>query len=138
MKNKQYSQKIEALNFFTNVMFLHAEFVEGLNSGKTPQYAPDYIFKTGLEYRYKDKGKLKIAGTFVDDHFGNDSNTSTFLIPSYKVWDLSGEWDIYKDTLSLFGGIHNLFDEQYYARVTSTGVDPADGQNFYAGARLIW
>src|SRR3989338_1046620 len=100
-------------------------------SGKIPQYAPDYIMKGGVAYEYKDKAKIQLAGTFLDDHFGDDSNTEQRVIPSYKVWDLTAEVKIYKDTVSVFVGINNIFNEHYFARVTSTGIDPADGRNYY-------
>lgn len=126
------------LNFFVNAMILDARFTEGPNKGKTPQYAPDFIFKTGLEYLYQDQSKIRLAGTFVDDHFANDSNTTTFLVPSYKVWDLTGEVKVFNDDVALFGGINNIFDEHYFARVRSDGIDPADGRNYYAGLKLNW
>ena len=132
-----YGRELGQLNLFANVMVLEGHFTGGPNKGKTPQYAPDFIFKTGIEYNYKDQAKLRLAGTFLDDHFANDTNTTPFLVPSYKVWDLTTDVKAYKD-ISIFGGINNLFDEHYYPRVTSTGIDPADGRNYYAGVRLTW
>jgi Fe(3+) dicitrate transport protein len=125
------------VSFFMNTMLLDARFTEGSNKGKTPQYAPDFIFKTGVEYNYRDYGKLRLAGTFVDDHFANDSNTTTFIVPSYKVWDLTTEVKLFEE-VRFFGGINNLFDEHYFARVRSDGIDPADGRNYYAGVKLNW
>lgn len=127
----------ETINVFANAMILDAKFMEGPNDGKTPQYAPDFIFKTGIEHVH-DKGKIRLAGTFVDDHFANDTNTAQFLVPSYKVWDLTTELNVWKDQVSVFAGINNLFDEKYFARVRSDGIDPADGRNYYTGVKLIW
>ncbi len=132
------AEKIGSLVVFYNAMFLDAEFTGGPLTGKMPQYVPDFIQKGGVEYRFKDRIKLRFAGTFVADHFGNDSNTSSFVVPSYKVWDLTGELKVYKDVVSIFGGINNLFDEHYFARVRSDGIDPADGRNYYAGVKLKW
>ncbi|MGH7197565.1 MAG: TonB-dependent receptor family protein [Candidatus Omnitrophota bacterium] len=130
--------KIGSLSFFYNAMFLDAEFIGGPVTGKTPQYAPDFIQKGGGEYRYKDRAKIRFAGTFVDDHFANDSNTPAFTVPSYKVWDLTAEFKIYGDLVSVFGGVNNIFDEHYFARVRSDGIDPADGRNYYAGVKVLW
>ena len=130
--------KVGVLGVFYNAMFLDAEFTGGPFTGKTPQYAADFIQKAGVEYRWQDKVKARLAGTFTDDHFANDSNSVTFLEPSYKVWDLTVEAKIYKDTVSMFGGINNIFDERYFARVRSDGIDPADGRNCYAGVKVIW
>ncbi len=136
--NTAHGEKIGKVNLFANAMVLEAHFTDGPNKGKTPQYAPDFIFKTGVEYSYKDTAKLRLAGTFTDDHFANDTNTSQFLVPSYKVWDLTGDLKVYKDTVSIFGGINNIFDEQYFSRVRADGIDPAAGRNYYAGAKISW
>jgi Fe(3+) dicitrate transport protein len=135
---KNCAEKIGSFVIFYNAMFLDAEFIGGPVTGKTPQYAPDFIQKGGAEYRYKDKVKIRMAGTFVDDHFANDSNTQTFAVPSFKVWDLTGEIKVWKDNVSIIGGINNLFDEKYFARVRSDGIDPADGRNYYGGVKFVW
>ena len=131
-------EEIGSLKPFYVLTALDAEFVGGPNTGKIPQYAPDTIMKGGVEYAYKDTIKLQLAGTFTDDHFADDGNTAQRIIPSYKVWDLTAEVKVYRDVVSIFGGINNLFDEHYFARVTSTGIDPADGRNYYGGVKLIW
>jgi Fe(3+) dicitrate transport protein len=131
------ASKAGSLDFFNNVMVLKAEFTGGPNENKAPQYAPDYIYKTGLQYAYFDKAKIRLAGTFVADHFANDSNSTSFIVPSYKIWDLTTEVMLCKNA-SLFGGINNLFDEHYYTRVRSDGIDPSDGRNYYAGLKLDW
>ncbi|MDO8675823.1 MAG: TonB-dependent receptor plug domain-containing protein [Candidatus Omnitrophota bacterium] len=137
LNDTSHGKNLGQLDLFANIMVLDARFIEGPNKGKTPQYAPDFIFKTGLEY-HKDRMKLRLSGTFVDDHFGNDTNTTQFLVPSYKVWDLTTDVKVYKDMVSIFGGINNLFDEHYYARVNAGGIDPADGRNYYGGLKFIW
>jgi len=40
--------------------------------------------------------------------------------------------------VKLFAGINNVFNEHYFPRVTSVGIDPADGRNYYGGVKLIW
>jgi Fe(3+) dicitrate transport protein len=124
------------LNPFVNLMLLDAVFTEGPQDGKTPQYAPQYTLRFGIEYDFKDRAKARLGSTFIDGHFGDDANTANQTIPSYKVWDLTGEVRLYKEYVSLFGGINNLFDERYYARVTSGGTDPAYERNIYGGIRL--
>ncbi len=138
LQQSNYKEKIGSLNLFYNSTFIHARFTEGPNEDLTPQYAPEFIQKGGVEYNFKERFQISLAGTFVDEHFGNDNNTAQFYIPSYKVWDLQTEAKIYKDIVSVFGGVNNIFDEHYYPRVTSTGIDPADGRNFYAGLELAW
>ncbi len=128
--------QVGSLSPFFNLMLLDANFTEGPQDGKTPQYAPQYTMRFGGQYRFKDRVKLDLGSVFVDDHFADDSNLASRTVPSYKVWDLTGEIALWKDCLTLVGGINNLFDERYYARIRSDGIDPAPERNLYGGVRL--
>lgn len=126
-------------SLYGNVMLLDAE-IEGSNNplliGNAPQYAPDYIIRTGVIYRWQNRAKLALMGTFVDDHFADDANSANFRVPGYCVWDLTAEVKVYRDNVSIIAGINNLFDESYYSRVRGDGIDPAYGRNYYAGLAL--
>lgn len=124
------------LNLFWNAQFLNAEFTDGPVDGKTPQYAPDYVMRGGLRYDYDARYKLAFLGTFVDDHYADDANTANRYIPSYRVWDLTGEAELIPARLSLVAGVNNIFDERYYARIRSNGIDPALPRNVYGGVVL--
>ncbi len=123
---------------FYNAMLLDAEFTGGPNTGKNPQYAPDFIQRAGAQFNWQDRFKMRLAGTFVDDHFADDNNTTQRIVPSYKVWDLTGEMKVWQEDVSIFGGINNLFNESYFARVRADGIDPADGRNYYGGVKVKW
>ncbi len=138
LKGIQKENSFGSLNLFVNGMILDAEFTDGPNEGKTPQYAPEYLIKGGAEYQYPNRGKIRLAGTFLDDHFANDSNSASFFVPSYKVWDLTGELNVYKDSFLVFAGINNVFDEHYFARIRADGIDPVARRNFYGGAKIVW
>ena len=127
------SEREDAIEWYLNATLLDAEFVDGPNDGKTPQYAADHIVRTGFNYRRDDKLKLSFGGTFLSDHYANDNNTEAFAVPAYMVWDLTAEWKVHEN-IRLLAGINNLFDESYFARERADGIDPADGRNFYAGA----
>ena len=122
-----------SLDWYVNATLLDAEFTNGPNDGKTPQYAPDYILRSGFNYSYQDKAKISLGGTFLGDHFADDNNTANFNVPGYMIWDLTAEYKIHKN-LRLLAGINNLFDESYFARVRTDGIDPANGRNYYIGA----
>jgi Fe(3+) dicitrate transport protein len=134
-------EKLGSLSPFVNLTLLDAEFKEGPTNGRQPAYAPQYILRLGIIYRWRDRVKISLLSTFVDDHFADDANTLNRKIPSYKVWDLTGEINLLKNIynrfdLSIFGGINNLFDENYYARITSAGIDPAYERNIYGGFKV--
>ena len=129
------TEQYGSLEWYVNGTLLDAEFTSGPSDGNTPQYAPDFILRTGLNYHYQDKFKLTFGGTFLDDHYANDSNDDNFKVPAYMVWDLTAEYKIHEN-LRLIGGINNLFDESYFARVRNDGIDPANGRNYYIGLSL--
>ncbi|MFM7374089.1 MAG: hypothetical protein ACKO39_02910, partial [Chthoniobacterales bacterium] len=65
-----------------------------------------------------------------------DNNAQEYYIPYYNVWDFTFEVNVYKDNVSVIGGINNLFDNRYYARITNTGIDPAAPRNWYVGVQV--
>lgn len=123
-------------NLYGNVTLLDAEFTSGPNNGFTPAYAPDYQFKVGGIYRWKDRVKVGLIGTIVDDHFANANNTATHFVPGYRVWDLTAEVTFCKGRVGVFGGINNLFDEDFWAEVRDEGILPAAGRNYYGGVSI--
>jgi Fe(3+) dicitrate transport protein len=125
-------ERFGSLSIYANATLLEAEFVQGPLDGKTPRFAPDHLIRAGVIYRLRDRCKLALLGTFVGESFADDANTQERFVPAYTVWDLTAEVKIYKE-ISLNAGINNLFDEDYYARIANTGIDPAPGRNYYGG-----
>jgi Fe(3+) dicitrate transport protein len=125
---------------FGSLALLDAEFVDGTKDGREPSYAPGYVIKTGAIYRWRDRLKLALLGQFVDEHFWQDSNTAgsvgTATIAAYSIWDLTAEATVFRDNVSVFAGINNLFDEDYYSRIRSDGIEPATGRTFYGGVKV--
>ena len=141
VKKTDFQTRFGSLSPFTSLTLLDAEFYGGTNEGRAPAYTPKYNLRFGLGYNYRGRVKLNLQSTFIGDHFADDAGTLNRKIPSYKVWDLTGEVHLLEDVkgafdLSLFGGISNLFDEPYYARITSGGIDPAYGRNVYGGVKI--
>jgi Fe(3+) dicitrate transport protein len=128
-----FSQRFGSFSLYGNVTLLDAEFVSGPLDGLTPRFAPDYLLRTGAIYRMGERIKVALLGTFVDDSFADDANTPERFVPAYMTWDLTAEAKIYKDIVGVTAGINNLFNEDYYSRITNTGIDPAYGRNYYAG-----
>ena len=123
-------------NLYGNITLLDAEFTAGPNNGLSPAYAPDYQFKVGGIYRWKDRVKVALIGTIVDDHFANASNSYQFFVPAYNVWDLTGEVNFCHGRIGIFAGINNVFDKDFYAEVRDEGILPAYGRNYYGGVSI--
>ena len=120
------------IDLYTNAMLLKAEFISGANEGKTPQYAPDFLVRGGIIARPSEKDKIALMGTWVDKQNADDANTDNFNIPGYDVIDLTFEKGL-GQTIQLVGGINNLLDKNYYARIRGQGIDPAAPRNYYVG-----
>lgn len=131
-----------SLSLYGNASLLEARFVEGPLRDREPAYAPRYLLKYGLIYRLADRLKLALLGTTVEDHYWADDNlpggTGTTGIPTYTVWDFTGELAVYKDTAKAIFGINNLTDEVYFSRVRSDGIEPALERNYYAGVSITF
>lgn len=125
-----------ALNLYANILLLDAEFKQGAVAGKTPQYAPDHLVRTGLIYTRGSGLKIGLTGTLSADSFADDVNTAQRYVPAYAVWDLTAEWRVPHTPVRLIGGVNNVFDEDYYSRVRPDGIDPAPRRNYYLGAAL--
>lgn len=121
-----------------SLTLMDAEIHGGTQDGMTPQYAPDHLVRAGVIYRWKDRVKVAMLGTFLADHYATDDENPTRRIPSYTTWDLTAEVKVYRDLVSVVGGINNLFDEDYYARIRGDGIDPAYARNFYAGLQVTY
>jgi Fe(3+) dicitrate transport protein len=122
------------LNLYTSLTLLEAGLYGGPNNGGTPSFAPTYVVRTGVVYGFR-KAKVSMLGTLMGRHNAQDNGAALFEIPSYATWDLTAEIPVHK-RVSLMAGINNLFDRQYYSRVTALGIDPSYGRNVYAGFSL--
>lgn len=123
-----------AISLFHSAMWLDAEFIAGPNVGRTPQYAPEYSGRGGLAFTTAD-ARIMFGGTWLDSHFASDNNDPSRFIPAYNVWDITGQY-YFMPRLSVTGGIYNVFNRQYFARVRNDGIDPAADRNYFLGARL--
>jgi Fe(3+) dicitrate transport protein len=131
-RGSSLASRLGSLSYYGNVTLLNAQIHGGPNDGSTPQFAPDYMLRTGLIYGFKGI-KVSFLGTFGADHKAQDSNTPQYDIPAYMTWDLTAEVPVTKN-FTVMAGINNVFNEDYYSRITSNGIDPAYGRNFYLGA----
>jgi Fe(3+) dicitrate transport protein len=125
-----------SLSVFNALTLMKGEFIGGPNEGNTPQYTPDYVYRVGLIYNWRDLLKVAFLGNFNGSSYADDTNTESRFIPAYDVWDLTIEAKVYRDNVSIIGGINNIFDADYYARIRPDGIDPAMPRNWYAGLKV--
>lgn len=131
LNNTNYADEYGSLIAFYNGMWLDAQYYGGPFAGRTPAYAPNYIQRAGVEWKY-DTTAVRFAGTWLNDHWGDDGNSANFVIPAYTVWDLTANFQVCEH-IAVVAGINNIFDEFYTSRIRSDGIDPAQGRNYYLG-----
>ena len=136
---------------FGNLQLLDAEFTDSAQTvlvngvarsfvGNAPAYAPDVVLKGGITFKRDKCFNVTFSGVYVSEQFWQDSNIGSAgippaQIPSYEVFNLSGEFYLTKN-VRLIGGISNLADKKYYSRIFPFGggsIDPAPGRTGYAG-----
>jgi len=121
---------------YTGLTLQEGRYIQGEFEGNAPRYTPNYLLRTGVLYNWRDKVRLGLTSTFNGSSYANDNNTTQYYIPAYNVWDFTFEVNVYKDNVSVIGGINNLFDNRYYARIRSDGIDPAAPRNWYVGVQV--
>jgi Fe(3+) dicitrate transport protein len=141
---------------FSNVQFLDAQFTESDITisptstktlvGNEPAFAPTILWKGGLSFRKEKCFNVTLSAIYASEQFWADNNQPALdrsgavvtpaKIPSYKVFNLSGEYYLTKN-VRLFAGISNLADEKYYSRVFFNGsIEPAPRRSGYAGVSV--
>jgi Fe(3+) dicitrate transport protein len=132
----------EHLEVFANASLLDATFTSSIvagQSGKTPAYAPHYVFKGGVTLRRDRLYKASVVLDAVGSQYFQDSDlpvgSTPARLPAYTVVDLAGEY-VTRMHLRLLAGVSNLLDRRYYSRVFLFGgsLEPADRRAVYAGA----
>lgn len=131
------------LSVFASISLLNAVFTNSLsNTGRVPAFAPHYLARLGAVYREDKRLKLALSLLSVANQYAQDSNkpfgtpgTDSFIpakVPQYTIADFSGDYWILPQ-LRLLGGISNLTDRKYYARVFANGIEPGLRRTYYAG-----
>ena len=131
------------LSIFTNLSFTNATYQNAQEpgiEGNDVELVPPFIFKTGLNLRWKNL-KAAYQYSYTAEHF-SDATNAVFssiaiegLIPAYSVMDLSisYQWKSFR----LETGINNLSDEIYFTRRATgypgPGILPSNGKSFYLG-----
>jgi Fe(3+) dicitrate transport protein len=120
-------------------------FSFGKKGNKVP-YIPEYQLTVGSSLEFARWG-ASLSASFVDETFTSANNVSTETnglgqpdarfskTDSYTVVDFSTHYNI-KEGVQLFGGIHNLFDEEYIVSRQPHGPRPGAPRLWFVGIEL--
>ena len=132
------------LSVFANLSLLDSDFTASLRGfeGNTPAFSPKYLARVGVSLREDHHYKIALSAVSVAAQYWQDSNLAQATpdapnyipakVPSHTVEDLTADWWVVPH-VRLLGGVSNLTDRTYYARVFGGGLEPAGGRTFYVG-----
>lgn len=115
----------------------------GAEQGNKLPYIPEVQFSVGAGLE-GERWSAHLVGTYVDDTFATASNTSRQVAPDgtpdarygktddYFAVDVSVDYAV-NDTLTVLGGVQNLFDDEYIVSRVPLGARPGKPRFLYAG-----
>ena len=115
---------------------------EGPDDGNRLPGVSEHVFNSRIRLQSPDdKWRLALSADWLPQGFVVD-NQNTIETDGFVNFRLSGEVNL-SDSLKLYGGIDNLFDESFANNVTINPsndefIDPSDGRSFYAGLKYQW
>lgn len=120
-------------------------FSFGREGNKVP-YIPEYQLTVGSSLEFARWG-ASLSASFVDETFTSANNVSTETnglgdpdarfgkTDSYTVVDFATHYNI-KQGVQVFGGIHNLFEEEYIVSRQPHGPRPGIDRTWFVGIEL--
>ncbi len=104
----------EALSFDASYTYLDATNADGSREVRRPKHEG----RLSAIYNFmEDRGMVRVDGIFVRDNWDSDFVApalpgATVKLENYTVVNVSASWQV-QDNVQLYGGVNNLFDEQY-------------------------
>ena len=116
----------------TKALFSSDRFINGVNvKGFRLPYAPEDILSLRLRYVHQNGLNIGLNGSYVSEQFADNANTSggsangrIGLIPSYKIWDFSGQYQLRGLPLRVSFTVKNIFNRKYIASRRPEGIKP--------------
>ena len=134
---REWSASRHSLQMRLAYSYLEAEFMAGAQQGRRPQYSPQNSWRWSLSYLNPSDWSLNLSGQYLSEHFADDANSQNFKIPAYSVWDLAAQIPVHRNT-QLELAIRNLWQQDYFSRIRSNGIEPGAPRTLQAGVNLVF
>ena len=130
----------------TKAVFSSDRFIDNVNvKGFRLPYAPENLISMRLRYVHPAGLSLGLNGSYVSEQFADNVNTikgssngRIGLIPSYHIWDFSGQYQFHNLPLRGFLSIKNLFNRKYIASRRPEGIKPGLFRQMMVGIDYIF
>ena len=147
-KNKNFDGEIErrgaqlSLNHYFDklilregISFIESEIKDGLAKNNEFPGVPKWTVNLGATYNFTEKliGNIDMyyqSAAYGSSDFANKDGKNN----EYTTVDTNLTYK-FNDGLEIYGGVKNLFDEEYCNAIVNGGYNPADGRSYYAGFR---
>ncbi|WP_294708363.1 TonB-dependent receptor [uncultured Fusobacterium sp.] len=153
-KNKNFDGKIErrgaqlSLNHYFDkltlregISFIESEIKDGVNKNNEFPGVPKWTVNLGATYNFTEKLIGNIDMYYQSAAYGNDDFANKLgKNNEYTTVDTNLTYK-FNERLEIYGGIKNLFDEEYCSSFVLQEYpgygshNPADGRSYYAGFR---
>ena len=146
--NKNFDGKVErkgaqlSLNHYFDklilregISFIESEIKDGVNKNNEFPGVPKWTVNLGATYNFTEKliGNIDMyyqSAAYGNSDFANKDGKNN----EYTTVDTNLTYK-FNDGLEIYGGVKNLFDEEYCNAIVNGGYNPADGRSYYVGFR---
>jgi len=111
-------------------------------TGNRLPYAPEHLLNANLGYSNPSGVDAFLEGVYVGRQFADDLNTITptadgqrGLIPSFTIWNATGNYRVEKMRTTFFVTVKNVFDRLYIAD-RSRGILPGQPRLVQSGLKF--
>lgn len=126
----------DKLTLREGISFIESEIKDGVNKNNEFPGVPKWTVNLGATYNFTEKLIGNIDMYYQSDAYGGDDfKNEGGKNNEYTTVDTNLTYK-FNDGLEIYGGVKNLFDEEYCNSFTQYDMyNPADGRNYYAGFR---
>ena len=135
--NWQVSESIRSgLSYeYVKATFEAGNYSGGNYAGSRVPLVPEGLLRLFLELRPVDSLLLSFGGSYVGESYrGSDFSNSESKLEDYWLFDLGVNYQL-SETATLYGGVENLFNEEYLSTAFGSGLYPGEGRRATVGLR---
>lgn len=115
--------------------YVRAELDGGSYDGSKVPLVPESLLRLYANFDLSDDLRMNWGSSYVGKSFaGGDFANSSFKVEDYWLHDLSLDYQ-FGDRTTIFGGIENLFDEDFLSTAFGSGLYPGAGRSGKVGLR---
>jgi iron complex outermembrane receptor protein len=120
---------------YVRAIFEGGNYSGGNYSGSRVPLVPEGLVRLFLDLQPRDSLLLSFGASYVGESFrGSDFSNTEIKMEDYWLYDLSINYEL-SESATFFGGVENLFDEEYLSTAFGNGLYPGEGRKVRVGLR---